>query len=152
MPNGFIEMEFDEWCATYKPIVNHLDENASFDNGEGGIMFETYGDEVAFVKSQSPANIWMYGSGDDGGTYVWNGWGFVNRLGYFITEVPCPDGLTIQVQVGEPDLTCDDCGDIIEEDETHNCEETLMQDNPTNEVEQEDEYVLHTFGEKTVQL
>lgn len=152
MPNSFIEMDFDEWCATYKPIVNHLDENASFDNGEGGIMFETYGDEVAFVKSQSPANIWMYGSGDDGGTYVWNGWGFVNRLGYFITEVPCPDGLTIQVQVGEPDLTCDDCGDIIEEDETHNCEETLMQDNPTNEVEQEDEYVLHTFGEKTVQL
>jgi hypothetical protein len=152
MPNSFIEMDFDEWCATYKPIVNHLDENASFDNGEGGIMFETYGDEVDFVKSQSPANIWMYGSGDDGGTYVWNGWGFVNRLGYFITEVPCPDGLTIQVQVGEPDLTCDDCGDIIEEDETHNCEETLMQDNPTNEVEQEDEYVLHTFGEKTVQL
>ena len=152
MTNNFIELTFDEWCEQYKPIVNHLDDNASFDNGDGGIMFETYGDEVAFVKSQSPANIWMYGSGDDGGTYVWNGWGFVNRLGYFITEVPCPDGLTIQVQVGEPDLTCDDCGDIIEEDETHNCEETLMQDNPTNEVEQEDEYVLHTFGEKTVQL
>jgi hypothetical protein len=152
MPNSFIEMDFDTWCDVYKPIINHIDSNASFDNGYGGIMFETYGDEVEFVKSQSPANIWMYGSGDDGGTYVWNGWGFVNRLGYFITEVPCPDGLTIQVQVGEPDLTCDDCGDIIEEDETHNCEETLMQDNPTNEVEQEDEYVLHTFGEKTVQL
>ena len=152
MPNSFIEMDFDTWCDVYKPIINHIDSNASFDNGYGGIMFETYGDEVEFVKSQSPANIWMYGQGDDGGTYVWNGWGFVNRLGYFITEVPCPDSLTIQVQVGEPDLTCDDCGDIIEEDETHNCEETLMQDNPTNEVEQEDEYVLHTFGEKTVQL
>jgi hypothetical protein len=87
-------------------------------------MFETYGDEVEFVKSQSPANIWMYGSGDDGGTYIWNGWGFVNRLGYFITEVPCPDDLTIQVQVGEPDLTCDFCGDILDEELDHdpNCE------------------------------
>jgi len=121
--NNFIEMDFDEWCEQYKPIINHIDSNASFDNGEGGVMFETYGDEVDFVKSQSPANIWMYGQGDDGGTYVWNGWGFVNRLGYFVTEVPCPDGLTIQVQVGEPDLTCDFCGDTLEEEETHNCEE-----------------------------
>jgi hypothetical protein len=117
--DNFIEMSFDEWCDTYKPIINHIDTNASFDNGEGGIMFETYGDEVEFVKSQSPANIWMYGQGDDGGTYVWNGWGFVNRLGYFITEVPCPDGLTIQVQVGEPDLTCDFCGDILDEELEH---------------------------------
>ena len=115
----FIEMTMDEWEATYKPIINHIDSNASFDNGEGGIMFETYGDEVEFVKSQSPANIWMYGSGDDGGTYIWSGWGFVNRLGYFITEVPCPDGLTIQVQVGEPDLTCDFCGDILDEELPH---------------------------------
>jgi len=31
--------------------------------------------------------------------------------------------------------------------------ENKMEQNPTNEVEQdEDEYVLHTFGEKTVQL
>jgi hypothetical protein len=117
--DNFIEMSFDEWCDTYKPIINHIDTNASFDNGEGGIMFETYGDEVEFVKSQSPDKIWMYGQGDDGGTYVWNGWGFVNRLGYFITEVPCPDGLTIQVQVGEPDLTCDFCGDILDEELEH---------------------------------
>jgi hypothetical protein len=113
----------EEWEATYKPIYNHIDSNASFQDESGqGIMFETYGDEVEFVKSQSPANIWMYGSGDDGGTYIWNGWGFVNRLGYFITEVPCPDNLTIQVQVNEPDLTCDFCGDTLEEEETHDCE------------------------------
>jgi hypothetical protein len=124
LPN-FIEMTMEEWEATYKPIYNHIDKNASFQDESGqGIMFETYGDEVEFVKSQSPANIWMYGSGDDGGTYIWNGWGFVNRLGYFITEVPCPDDLTIQIQVGEPDLTCDFCGDILDEELDHdpNCE------------------------------
>ena len=121
--NQLIEMDFDEWCDKYKPIINHIDSNASFDNGYGGIMFETYGDEVAFVKEQPEANIWMYGQGDDGGTYVWNGWGFVNRLGYFITEVPCPNDIDIQVMVGEPDLTCDFCGDTIEEEDLpHECE------------------------------
>lgn len=118
----FIEMTEEEWFETYKPIPNHLDENASFNDGEHGYMFETYGDEVEFVKAQDENRIWMYGDGDDGGSYIWSGWGFVNRLGYFITEVPCPDGLTIQVQVGEPDLTCDFCGDTIEQDETHECE------------------------------
>jgi len=61
-------------------------------------MFETYGEEVEFVKSQDPSKIWMYGDGDDGGSYIWSGWGFVNRIGYFITEVPFPDNTTIQVQ------------------------------------------------------
>ena len=120
MPNKFIELTMEEWEATYKPIYNHIDNNASFQDESGqGIMFETYGDEVEFVKSQSPDKIWMYGSGDDGGTYIWNGWGFVNRLGYFITEVPCPTDLDIQIQVGEPDLTCDFCGDTIDEEENH---------------------------------
>jgi hypothetical protein len=122
--NNFIEMTFDEWAEKYKPIVNHIDSNASFQDESGeGIMFETYGDEVEFVKSQSPENIWMYGSGDDGGTYIWSGWGFVNRLGYFITEVPCPPDTDIQVLVGDPDLTCDICGAILEEDLPHLCEE-----------------------------
>jgi hypothetical protein len=124
MSDNFIELTFDEWLDTYKPIPNYLDENASFQNEEGfGVMFETYGEEVAFVKEQDPNRIWMYGSGDDGGLYIWSGWGFVNRLGYFVTEVPFPENTTIQVLVGEPDLTCDDCDETIDEDEEHQCEE-----------------------------
>lgn len=123
MPNKFIELDFDEFCDTYKPILNHIDKNASFNNGEGGIMFETYGDEVEFVKQQDENKIWMYGTGDDGGTFVWSGWGYVNRLGYFITEVPCPPDTDIQVRVSDDDLTCELCDGILEEDETHLCEE-----------------------------
>lgn len=118
MPNTFIEMDFDEWFDTYKPIPNYLDDNASFD----GHMFETYGEEVALVKAQDENRIWMYGSGDNGGTFVWNGWGFVNRLGYFVTEVPCPPNTDIQVRVSEDDLTCESCDEIIDEDEEHKCE------------------------------
>jgi hypothetical protein len=108
----FIEMDFDEWCATYKPIPNNIVEDSSFD----GAMFETYGDEVAFVKKADPAYIWMYGDGDDGGTYIWNGWHIVNRIGYFITEVPCPPDTTIQVKVSSYWFYCEGCSAEIEDD------------------------------------
>jgi hypothetical protein len=113
--DNFIEMTEDEWFETYKPIPNNIDKNSSFD----GHMFETYGAEVEFVKKAHPNHIWTYGQGDDGGLYIWNGWSFVNRIGYFITELPCPENTTIQIMVGEPDLTCDFCGDILDEELTH---------------------------------
>ena len=111
MSDNFIEMTEDEWIATYKPIKNHIDTNASF-NGE---MFETYGEEVEFVKQQNPNTIWMYGDGDDGGGYVWSGWGFVNRIGYFITEVPFPDNTTIQIQLTIPFYFCENCDSELED-------------------------------------
>jgi hypothetical protein len=103
--DNFIEMDYDDFIDTYKPITNHIDTNASFD----GMMFETYGDEVEFVKAQDENRIWMYGDGDDGGSYLWSGWGFVNRIGYFITEVPFPDNTTIQVRVSFNWFYCENC-------------------------------------------
>ena len=108
----FIEMDFDEWVDTYKPIPNNIVEDSSFD----GTMFETYGAEYEFVKKADPAYIWMYGDGDDGGTYIWNGWHIVNRIGYFITEVPCPPDTTIQVKVSSYWFYCEGCSAEIEDD------------------------------------
>jgi hypothetical protein len=122
----FIELSFDEWVKQYKPIYNHIDKNASFqDESDNGLMFETYGDEVEFVKSQSPDKIWMYGDGDDGGSYIWNGWHIVNRIGYFVTEVPCPPDTTIQIQVGDSPEECEKCEVYIydPEEDDHECEE-----------------------------
>ena len=110
--DNFIEMDFDEWCATYKPIPNNIVEDSSFD----GTMFETYGAEYEFVKKADPAYIWMYGDGDDGGTYIWNGWHIVNRIGYFITEVPCPADTTIQVKVSSYWFYCEGCSAELEDD------------------------------------
>lgn len=105
MSNNFIELTFDEWLDKYKPISNHIDTNSSF----GGLMFETYGDEVEFVKSQSPDKIWMFGDGDNGGMYIWSGWGFVNRIGYFVTEVPFSPDDTVQVLVSHNWFYCENC-------------------------------------------
>ena len=91
----FLEISLDDFFDKYKPIENHLDDNRSFN----GCMFETYGEELEFVKSQDPSTIWMYGDGDDGGTYIWSGWGFVNRIGYFITSIPYEDDTDYQIQV-----------------------------------------------------
>lgn len=120
----FIEMDYDKWLKNYKPIYNHLDDNASFQDETGkGIMFETYGDEVEFVKSQDPAKIWTYGDGDDGGGYIWAGWSFINRIGYFITEVPCPPDTEIQIQIDESPKECDNCGVYIyNEEDDHKCD------------------------------
>lgn len=111
-PTQFIEMDFDEWCATYKPIKNHIDKDSSF-NGE---MFETYGEELEFVKAADEDRIWMYGDGDDGGSYIWNGWHIVNRIGYFITEVPCPPDTDMQVKVSSYWFYCEGCSAEIEDD------------------------------------
>jgi hypothetical protein len=110
----FVEMEYEDFVATYKPILNHLDKNASFD----GMMFETYGDEVEFVKSQSPANIWMYGTGDSGNSYIWSGWGYINRLGYMVTEVPCPPNTFIQIKVGINWYYCEGCNEEMPDEDS----------------------------------
>jgi hypothetical protein len=104
MPN-LVQLTEDEWFEQFKPIPNHLDENASFNDGEHGYMFETYGDEVEFVKSQDSNRIWTYSDGDNGGTYISDGYHVVNRIGYFVTTVPYDDKQYYQIQLiaGEDD-------------------------------------------------
>jgi hypothetical protein len=62
-------------------------------------MFETYGDELKFIQEADDYIVWTYGDGDDGGTYIWAGYSFVNRIGYFITERPWIEGTDVQVEV-----------------------------------------------------
>lgn len=105
MPDNFIEMTIEEWAEAYKPMKNHLDIDSSFD----GEMFETYGDEKDYIYDMDPRFVWTYGDGDDGGGYIWSGRGFVNRIGYFVTEIPCPPDTTIQIRVDIPFYYCENC-------------------------------------------
>lgn len=75
-------MNVTEWDEKYKPITNHLDEHASFN----GVMFETYGEELEFVKTHQNKYIWTYLDGDDGDPLIVAGFHLFNRIGYFVTE------------------------------------------------------------------
>jgi hypothetical protein len=80
---------FDE---AYKPRKNHLVEGAPF----GGWMYETFGKEYEFVKAQPDNTIWTV-LDVEGGTIISQGWHFVNRLGYIITEIPHTPDTDIEV-------------------------------------------------------
>lgn len=99
-------MEVNEWIEKYRPVKNHLDEDASWQGEDGvGVMFETYGEELDYVRSiaeSDPKCVWTYVDGDDGSTLVINGYHLVNRIGYFVTEVAAADE-SVFVQVSEPD-------------------------------------------------
>ena len=117
--NDLIELTEEEWFDTFKPIPNHIDDNASFQTEDGiGYMFETYDDEFSFVNAQEPNRIWTYCDGDNGGTYIFQGMRIVNRIGYFVTTVPFNGSKDYQIQISSEDIyECDNCGEIWEDEE-----------------------------------
>ena len=76
----------DEWMDKYNPIKNHIDEGTSF----YGTSFETYDEELEFVQSQNPYNIWTLVCAEDE-YYIVPGFRWVNRENYFVTEKPFTD-------------------------------------------------------------
>lgn len=72
-----------EWVETYRPTKNQLVPNAPFE----GSMFETFGKELAHVQSQPKNQVWTV-LDVDGDLIISDGFHFVNRMGYIITEVP----------------------------------------------------------------
>lgn len=79
-------MNYETWTEIYKPVANHLDTNAAY----GGKMFETYGDELEFLKTVDVRRVWTIRD-EDGGSYITAGFGWVNRMGYLVTEKPWSD-------------------------------------------------------------
>ncbi len=72
---------WNEWADKYKPIKNHLVSDPDQQ------MFETYGEELEFVQSVEPNRIWTYLQGDMS-DLICAGYHYVNRIGYYISEVP----------------------------------------------------------------
>ena len=85
------EDELADWEYKYRPIKNHITKN-------GDDKFETYGEELEYVRSilaTEPNRVWTLIEGDIG-LWITNGYHFVNRLNYFITEVP-HEGADVEV-------------------------------------------------------
>ena len=86
-----IEMTESEWSTKYRPIKNHLvkDDTTSF---------ETYGEELDFVASKDEQYIWTEMDGDEG-VYIVNGYFLVNRIQYYVCELPWENNESIIITV-----------------------------------------------------
>lgn len=82
--------KLQEWEDKYRPIINPHNPDGSWN----GMMFETYGVEYEMVRETidraGAEYVWTWVDGDDG-SYLVAGHALVNRIGYFLTEVPWKD-------------------------------------------------------------
>lgn len=91
-----LELTEDEFDAQYALIPNDLVPDAAW----GGCLFDTVGDEYAFVSQQDPNRIWTLAEDGDGNSLVCSGLHSVNRLGYLVSEKQVPDGQVVEVRCG----------------------------------------------------
>lgn len=93
-----VDISEDAFLERFVPIPNPFDATASFDFGDGGCLFAPSARELEFVRAQPAEKVWTIVEGDDG-IEITNGMHFVNRLGYLVSEHPCPQGLFISVDL-----------------------------------------------------
>jgi len=80
------------WFEKFKPIENTF-EHAFWEYNGKNYAFETLGTgmtEVLKVARTNPNLVWTLIECDDG-MYISPGYHFVNRMGYFICQVPFTD-------------------------------------------------------------
>jgi hypothetical protein len=85
MDANLVSLSFDNFFELFRPIKNHLDDNAA----QEGCMFETYGEELHYIHEFAKENsdrVWTLMEDDDGNLCIVNGFHLVNRLGYILTE------------------------------------------------------------------
>lgn len=92
----------DLWQESYKPKPNHMDATHGWDFGDGCCLYETYGEELEYIKQLveqgKSAYIWTVIE-TDGVSVIESGVHIINRLGYIVTENPCRGSDIISVEL-----------------------------------------------------
>jgi hypothetical protein len=90
-------MTFEEWQGRYDPIKNMIaDGESAFD----GVMFETFGPEVDFVRAHRDSRVWTLVETENGNAII-NGFHYVNRIGYFVTRNPYIETAPVEVVLAD---------------------------------------------------
>jgi len=90
---------WQKWEDKFKPIHNH------FSNDPDQQMFETYGEEVDYVTKADNKYVWTWIQGDMSDLIV-AGYHYVNRLGYYITELPWENEYDLALLSVEVECEC----------------------------------------------
>lgn len=102
MTQNRMTLSEEKFIELYRPLPNELDDNASFDFGDGGCLYETYGAELEHIKLQSKSFVWTIVEGENS-LVIMNGVYLVNRLGYLITAEPWQDDIHIEIELEKGD-------------------------------------------------
>lgn len=102
-----ISLTWDEWQEQFKPMKNTLH---SYDPTSPA--FETYGEELEFVKQYVDENkVWtMIDFGY--GSVIVNGMRWINRMCYYVTEKPWDENDDYEVALYLE--TCETCEKVLE--------------------------------------
>mgnify|MGYP001166181817 CR=1 len=95
----------EQFYNQYELIENHIDDNSSFN----GNMFETFGDELTFVKNMSKENrVITIIEGDEDfenefgeptlNMFYVSGMHLVNRIGYLVTKEPITEEFEVKLE------------------------------------------------------
>jgi hypothetical protein len=100
MNTPFIELTEDELDQRFTFVPNHLNTTAGWVyGGNRGCLFETYGDELAFVQRQDKQHVWTVVDSEHGDMYILSGFHQINRVGYLISQHARPDNVAIQIRL-----------------------------------------------------
>ncbi len=102
MTQNRMTLSEEKFIELYRPLPNELNDNASFDFGDGGCLYETYGAELEHIKLQSKSFVWTIIEGENS-LVIMNGVYLVNRLGYLITAEPWQDDIHIEIELEKGD-------------------------------------------------
>lgn len=84
-----IEDFYNKYTTEHNQVLlKTLKEGISADDmcSFGGCMYETFGEEVEYVKQVPNNRIWTIVDGDGDDLIIIAGYHFINRLGYLITN------------------------------------------------------------------
>ena len=103
MTDTFIELTEEDFHARYALVPNHINLSAGWSYGDArGCLFETYGEEFAFVRRYDTRKVWTLVDGDAGDLYLVSGLHFANRVGYLLSRHAVPAGATVRVRLPMP--------------------------------------------------
>jgi hypothetical protein len=88
------------WADKFKPIKNKFSKHDE-------LMFETYGEEYEFIQSLDPRYVWTNVQGDMSDLLV-AGVAYVNRLCYYVCEIPWEDDMDTVLLSVETECECYD--------------------------------------------
>ena len=92
----------DHFFEQFKPVANTVVPHESW----RGCLFDTTPAEMRHVQAADPLKVWTL-CDCDGELLIQDGLHYVNRMGYFITEIGC-DSPADTYEVYDPDYTPDE--------------------------------------------